>query len=182
MELTLERLDYVGFGRLPHHKILSMFGQEASTYLEVGVQDGNSVVAAIFKNLNLALTMCDTWGPHHGGTDRKSHLYVEERLNQLGHRGSRVYLDGDSHELIPKLVQGFDLVHIDADHSFEGCKADLRNCWPLTKKWLVIHDVIFQEVRDALFQFLEWNMPDIARITMSAYDHGTLVVERQERG
>jgi hypothetical protein len=97
----------------------------------------------------------------------------------MGHEGSRVYLDGSSHDLIPKLPKGgFDLVHIDADHSFEGCKADLRNCWPLTNKFLVVHDIFFREVRDAVFQFLEWNMPDIAAIVMSAYDHGTIVIER----
>ena len=182
MELISPEYLHPSFGRFPHHQVLSRLGREASTYLEIGVQDGDSVVAVIQENLDLALTMCDTWGPHHGGTDRKSHDHVHQRLNQLGHRGKRVYLDGDSTKLIPTLVQGFDLVHIDGDHSYEGCKADLRNCWPLTERWLVIHDMFFGEVRNAVFQFLEWNMPDIATISMSAYDHGTMVIERQERG
>jgi Methyltransferase domain len=167
--------------RCPHHNVLATLGTASRTYLEVGVQDGDSVVAVVGDNPHLDLTMCDTWGPHHGGTDRKTHEHVEERLVEAGHQGSRLYLDGDSHLLIPKLVQGFDLVHIDADHSYEGCKADLRNCWPLTEKWLVVHDIFFGEVRDAVFQFLEWNMPDIANIAISAYDHGTIVIERRER-
>jgi hypothetical protein len=166
-------------GRWPHHHVLATLGRGASSYLEIGVQDGDSVEAVASENLAIALTMCDTWGPHHGGTNRGAH--IEERLNRLGHKGPRVYLDGSSHELIPTLSEAHDLVHIDGDHSFEGCKADLRNCWPLTQRWMVVHDVFFKEVRDAVFQFLEWNMPDISGITMSAYDHGTIVIERLER-
>ena len=165
--------------RLPHHRVLAELGRRAFSYLEIGVQDGDSVAAVVVENPAIALTLCDTWGPHHGGTDRKTHRHVEERLDQLGHTGTRLYLDGNSVELIPTVKQWFDVVHIDGDHSFEGCKADLRNCWPLTGKWLVVHDIFFKEVRDAVFQFLEWNMPDIACITMSAYDHGTIVIERR---
>jgi hypothetical protein len=43
----------------------------------------------------------------------------------------------------------------------------------------VVHDVFFREVRDAVFQFLEWNMPDFDSVTLSTYDHGTIVIERK---
>jgi hypothetical protein len=158
--------------------VLAELAKDAGSYLEVGVQDGDSVAAVVRANPGIALTMCDTWGPHHGGTDRKTHTFVEKRLNALNHEGSRTYLDGDSTVMIPQLTEWYDLVHVDGDHSFEGCKADLKNCWPITYRWLVIHDVFFLEVRNAVFQFLEWHVRDFQSIRLSASDHGTMVIER----
>jgi len=169
-------------GYMPHHQVLAKLAKHSETYLEIGVQDGDSIAAVVEANPALHLTMCDDWGLNHGGTNRGNHDHIDRLLNDMGHFGvNRVFLDGKSQDLIPGLVEQFDLVHVDADHSFEGCKADLKNCWPLTRCWLVVHDVFFQEVRDAVFQFLEWNAPEIAEIKVSASDHGTIVIERRAR-
>lgn len=166
-------------GHTPHHEVLAELAKQAASYLEIGVQDGDSIAAVVEVKPTLNLTMCDTWGPHHGGTNRGSHEHISQLLHDLGHLGHRTFLDGNSVELIPKLEEQFDIVHIDADHSYEGCKADLKNCWPRTKYWLVVHDVFFIEVRNAVFEFLEWHASSIGEIKISAADHGTIVIERK---
>jgi len=94
------------------------------TYMEIGVQDGNSTLNVIrmFPKMRLAV-LCDNWGPGHGGTNRGSNAYVANRIIESGFPIGRVqFLDGDSRELIPAYFRTFpeayfDLVVIDDDHS-----------------------------------------------------------------
>ncbi len=166
-------------GNLYHHKVLANLATQSKSYLEIGVQEGDSLVAVVKANYDIGVTLCDPWDANHGGTNRGSHEHIEKRLVAIGHRGGRLYLDGFSSVEIPRIdYMRFDLVHVDGDHSYEGCKNDLKMCWPMTTKWLVVHDVFFQEVRDATFQFLEWHHAEFDDIEFSASDHGTLVVKR----
>jgi hypothetical protein len=164
-----------------HHELLAELALEASTYLEVGVQDGHSLAAVVGANPAIDVVLCDTWGSEHGGTGKGSHAHIEERLNTLHHTGTRVYLDGYSRLLIPTLTQRFDLVHIDGDHSPEGCLADLRMCWPLTAVRMVVHDqILLVDVRNATFAFLPERSAEFAHIFLSAADGGTLVITRAQ--
>jgi hypothetical protein len=167
-------------GNLYHHRVLGMLATRTQSYLEIGVQEGDSLAAVVAANREIDVTLCDPWDANHGGTNRGSHHHIQERLNTLAHRGKRCYLDGFSSVEIPKIdCQHFDLIHVDGDHSYEGCKNDLKMCWPMTLRYLVVHDVFFQEVRDAAFQFLEWHHAEFGEVSFSASDHGTLVIERE---
>jgi predicted O-methyltransferase YrrM len=62
----------------------------------------------------------------------------------------------------------YDFVFIDADHSYEGCKADIEAWWPLVKKggWICGHDYAnpgFPEfgVKQAVDEFVKRNKLDL---------------------
>ena len=168
--------------RQHHHQILAALGQHASSYLEIGVQEGDSVVAVAARNKNVDLTLCDTWGSEHGGTGRGDHQHVDVRLTNVGHHGSRLYLDGRSSEMLPSLAgQTFDLVNVDGDHSYEGALSDLRLVWLFVGRYLVIHDAFFESVRNATFDWLNEvgrANSGIRSIELSISDHGTFLIQR----
>ena len=62
--------------------------------------------------------------------------------------GKITWLDGDSHELLGENTiikdKSVDLLVVDGDHTYEGAKLDLINCWPLLKKGGVL---VFDDIR-----------------------------------
>jgi hypothetical protein len=46
----------------------------------------------------------------------------------------------------------FELVHVDADHSYHGALNDMRKFWPFTERVMVVDD--FVEVKDAVKTFI----------------------------
>lgn len=161
-----------------HHELLAALAKDAMSYLEIGVQEGDSLAAVVRTNLSIDVALCDTWGGESGGTGRGDHAHIERRLDMIGHVGDRLYLDGKSEDLVPNLRVLFDLVHIDGDHSVEGARGDLLRCWPLTRKWLVVHDQFFQGVRDATFEFLMAHRDEFASVELSTSDQCTMVIRR----
>lgn len=113
-------------------------------YLEVGCREGDSLRQIVANSPVLErIVVCDMWGPMYGGTGRGGHDHIDWMLNGLLYAGSRLFLDGDSKELVPTLREQFDLVLVDGDHSPAGALADLTNCWPAVEPGgqLVFHDV-----------------------------------------
>ena len=113
-------------------------------YLEVGCREGDSLRQIVANSPVLErIVVCDMWGPMYGGTGRGGHDHIDWMLNGLLYAGSRLFLDGDSKELVPTLHEQFDLVLVDGDHSPAGALADLTNCWPLVESGgqLVFHDI-----------------------------------------
>lgn len=113
-------------------------------YLEVGCREGDSLRQIVANSAVIArVVVCDMWGPMYGGTGRGRHDHIDWMLNGLLYAGSRLFLDGDSKELVPTLREQFDLVLVDGDHSPAGALADLTNCWPLVESGgqLVFHDI-----------------------------------------
>jgi hypothetical protein len=113
-------------------------------YLEVGCREGDSLRQIVANSPVLKrIVVCDMWGPMYGGTGRGGHDHIDAMLNRLGYTGERLFLDGDSKELVPTLREQFELVLVDGDHSPAGALADLTNCWPLVESGgqLVFHDI-----------------------------------------
>lgn len=139
-----------------HFQVLDMVIKKhrAKTFLEVGVQEGHTLRTAVKTGLLTELTLCDTWGPSFGGTNRGSNAHIEKLLDELGYAGTRTYLEGRSQDLLPKVTTPFDVVHIDGDHSFQGALQDLMNGWRLTRYAMVVHDLAFPEVSRAFHVFL----------------------------
>lgn len=148
----------------------------AKSYLEVGVRDGDSVLAALRSGSINKLALCDTWGLPHGGTNRGDHRYVESELLRVGYTGSILWLDGRSKEQLPSVSRLFDVTHVDGDHSESGALLDLQLVWPLTALALIVHDIFMSSVWAATCCWLR--SCDAKIVELSHRDTGSLVAWR----
>ena len=97
-------------------------------YLEIGVQEGGSIEAALSSGRVTHATGIDTWGFEYGGTGKGSSDHVFQRLQPFRERFT--LLTGNSQVLLPLLKEAgehFDVIYIDGDHSEEGALIDLEN-------------------------------------------------------
>ena len=105
---------------------------DPSSYLEIGVRDGASLVCVLCAALHIQrLVLADTWESDYGGTGRASHQHISVLLAALGATKNTLFLDGDSKATVPSLTEKFDMALIDGDHSNEGLLADLHSVFPL---------------------------------------------------
>lgn len=159
------------------YEILRMLAPVATSYLGVGVQEGECVRNVVQANPDIkSLTLCDTWGPHHGGSNRGNGNHVVEMLEREGYKGRVLMLDGPSQELIPGMTYNVDLSYVDGDHSEECAYQDLVNAWSHTRFAMVVHDVSMPAVRAALGKFAV--MYQGARAVIDITGTGTAVVYR----
>jgi predicted O-methyltransferase YrrM len=101
-------------------------------YLEIGVRRGRSVCTVARGCPSVDILACDMWQANYAGMENPGPEFVQMELRRHGHTGNIQFLNGDSHELIPKYFQanpgtGFDLITVDGDHSEIGAFDDLRN-------------------------------------------------------
>lgn len=137
--------------RFPHQfairEAISQVCGKSESYLEVGVNEGTSLEVAIKECPTIkSITLVDQWGKEYGGTGRGSNDHIKALLNDWKYAGEARFLDGNSHDILPQLIQegcAYDLVTIDGDHSEEGGKQDLWEGWKLVKSggWLVFDDI-----------------------------------------
>lgn len=158
---------------------LAVLAPHAKWYLGVGVQEGGCVRAVVSANPHILLTLCDTWGLHHGGTGRGNHDHIDAMLKELGClRGNVYYLDGPSQELIPTLTKQYDLSYVDGDHSEQAAFEDLINVWARTAGIMVVHDIYMPPVRAAMQRFLDTLDSPPSHISTLSESTGTAVLYR----
>lgn len=169
----------VAQARQPHFIPYIASVAQPKSYLEVGVQDGNSVMAMLRGWPEVEkLILCDNWGFIHGGTGRGSHDFVAGRLKPI-YSGEVQFLDGDSRDTIPTIpLMSVDMSHVDADHSRDGELSDLRLTWPRTNKVMVVHDIFFPEVWDAVSTFVQESLKQIDFTELAFGDTGTIAIWR----
>jgi hypothetical protein len=139
------------------HAILERIGHlDAPKVAEVGVFTGELSSRLLARHPGLHLTMIDSWGEGFGkayldSTDYHANMaqgqheecYAQATAN-VRFAGARArVLRGRSVDAAGTIAnKSLDLAFIDADHTYEGCKADLAAYWPKVKPGGVIsgHD------------------------------------------
>lgn len=167
-------------------EILAVLGRRIESYLEIGVQEGRSLAVV----LNAAggkfrlLALCDDWGTRSGGTGRGNHSHIRTMISQMGAKIDEIlWLDGRSQDLLPRILptraEGFQLVHVDGEHSHEACSFDMETGWRLLAPGgtMVVHDIDMEGPRFALKGFLQYaNSVDIQIFTGG---HHTAVLRKE---
>ena len=118
-------------------------------YLEIGVNEGDSLRVVLDATNLEFLALCDIWDDTYGGKGWGSHTHIETILKECKYNGEVEFLDGNSHLLIPdyKPSENFGLILVDGDHSYNGAWMDLMNAWKLLKKegYIVFDDLTHPE-------------------------------------
>lgn len=131
------------------YEVLSecVFNYQPKSYLEIGVQEGNSLKAVLKadneKRISI-LHLCDLWGASYGGTGRGSHDHIHGVLRSANFQGEVTFHDGDSKIKLLDIKQKFDMILVDGDHSDFGCTIDMIHAWPLLNPGgiMLVDDII----------------------------------------
>lgn len=134
------------------------------TYLEIGTRFGYSTVSVARGAAELRrIVSCDLQ------TYENSHLLssqeiAERNLRASGFTGETKFIVDDSRRIAEHVPgETFDLILVDGDHSHEGCRTDILNCYQLlTHGGVVMIDdldmpLVFSAVMDSL---RELNVPN----------------------
>lgn len=162
---------------LGHYEIIRRFAAVSSSYLEIGVREGESLRAALESHSIERLLLCDTWGKTAGGTNRGSHDHISALLDALGYKRQVEFLDQKSQLVQWKAMSSWwDLVNIDGGHEYAEALADMNNLWPLTRRAMVVHDISLESVWKAVLKFGSSRTDAIAHCAFG--DQGTIVFEK----
>ena len=136
---------------------------------EIGVAGGRLSKALLRDHKTVHLTMVDNWAPEEGQGegykatgDSNARLTPEraslhEKLAREAadkHPARTTVIKGDSVDTARFMIPAsFDLVFIDADHSYEGCRADIAAWLPMVKPggWIGGHD--YKNTEDVSYDF-----------------------------
>lgn len=118
--------------------------QRMNSVVEIGSWKGRSTIA-LLEGCDGPVVAVDNWSGHDPSSNGflESQVAVEDvydtfRRNTEGYYNLTV-IRGQSAESADQFEQA-DLVFIDAEHTYEGCKADIEAWLPRTRKMIAIHD------------------------------------------
>ena len=123
--------------------ILKQLASESKSVVEVGSWKGRST-KALLESCKGKVYAVDHW--KGSNTDlsclaaHKNDIYAEFMKN-VGNYPNLVVLKGESTEMAKQFNgNNADMVFIDADHTYEGCKADIEAWLPKCNKFICGHD------------------------------------------
>tara|TARA_Y100000593_G_scaffold89252_1_gene173127 strand:+ start:544 stop:1155 length:612 start_codon:yes stop_codon:yes gene_type:complete len=163
---------------------------EIENYCEIGVREGQTFKRRLPYVSKLAVAI-DCWDLYETESQNDMHrarnqakgqyhdLYHYCKSNDFGNEVKVMKAFSDDESVINEFNdETFDLIFIDGDHSYEGCKADLENWWPKVKPGQILcgHDYCFPEnnpngfgVKQAVDEFMK-DREDIINFRVHRYD------------
>ncbi len=104
-------------------------------YLEIGVRRGRSACAVASAAPKSNLVLCDMWIQNYAAMENPGPDFVRSELQRVRHTGMCEFVEGNSHETLPKYFEAhsaaaFDLITVDGDHSDDGAAQDLCDVLP----------------------------------------------------
>lgn len=123
----------------------------AQKVAEVGVFDGPTSAWLLARLPKLVLYMVDQWKPYSDSNQPDAMLNADKwvRVRRMAHsrtefaKDRRIVLNLDSVKAAREIPDGsLDMAFIDANHTLEGVRRDIRAYWPKVKSggWLAGHD------------------------------------------
>jgi predicted O-methyltransferase YrrM len=120
------------------------------SYLEVGTAEGNSLsILARVLAKNARITYVDFDETH-------TRPYREQVVSELTKEGCYITpVHGNSHDpaVIMKANGRYDVVFIDAGHSYDDALQDARNYGKMATKYIIFHDINLPEVKAAFTKY-----------------------------
>lgn len=145
-------------------------------YLEVGVRRGRSVCAVASLAPSCELALFDMWIDNYAGMDNPGPEVVRRELAKVGHRGNCEFIDGNSHDTLPRYFAEhsdavFDLITVDGDHSNLGATQDLCDVLPyLAVGGAIVFDDISHPMTPELREIWRRIVADDPRFSSWAFD------------
>ena len=131
--------------------------------VEFGVRYGYSAASFLAASPGAMYHGYDNDGGEYGGT-KGAYLVAGEMLAKKFPESRTRVVKLDTQTEMPS-GRGYDLAHIDGDHSFEGCLSDLRLATELGSQWILVDDICHAPVPGvarAVKQFLsETGLPHL---------------------
>ena len=131
------------------------FAKISRSVVEVGSWKGRSTHALLSGCLGQVFAV-----DHFKGSESQLGLMHKEALNgdlytdfikNVGHFPNLVVLKEDSSKAVKQFPKrSMDMVFIDGDHAYEYVKRDIQLWWPISRKYVVGHDLYQQGVLAAL--------------------------------
>ena len=134
--------------------------------LETGRFNGGSTLIAALANNKVPIYSID-YAPQNDE-------FLLSKLDQLEVGNNVNLIVGDSQRTKYEQVVGYDLMYIDADHSYSGCMNDLTNWWDQLEigGHILLHDCYFGcEVQDAVIDFISCHDVEIIVSPYKAHEH-----------
>ncbi len=108
---------------------------QPENYMEIGVRRGRSACAIAAASPGTNIYAFDMWTEDYANNENPGPALVRKELAKFNHTGTIDFIDGDSHETVPRFLKShpsicFDCITVDGDHSVEGAWDDLRNVVP----------------------------------------------------
>lgn len=134
------------------YRIVSMI--QPKSIVEIGVRFGYSAAAMLSASPEASYCGIDADNQSHGGV-KGAHLKAFDMFLRFFRDNGSIEIKNADTNTINEIPHG-ELIHIDGDHSYNGCAHDLRLAYNVQPKWILVDDYNhISDVRDAVINFID---------------------------